>query len=117
MTTYVFINPFHPGFKALSQEMDKSNSRLLDKLQEGADYRTRSNLKALSEEWSQDNKNLQATFLQMFPNTWEHGETSDDVVMKLTMAYHKYKMEYVKHLSFAPEEENPGQYMFDCGAF
>ena len=74
-------------------------------------------MKTLSEEWIQDNKNLQATFLQMFPNTWEHGETSDDVLMKLTKAYHKYKMEYVKHLSFAPEEENPGKYMFDCGAF
>ena len=85
--------------------MDKSNSRLLEKLQEGADYRTRSNLKALSEEWSQDNKNLQATFLRMFHSTWEDDGMSDDV-MKMTKAYHNYKKEYVKHLSFAPNEEN-----------
>jgi len=93
------------GFKSLSKGMDKSNSRLLDKLHESADYRTRLNLETLSEEWSQDNKNLQATFLQMFPNTWEDDGTFDDV-MKLTKAYHNYKKEYVKHLSFAPNEGN-----------
>ena len=74
------------GLKSLSKGMYKSNFRLLDKLQEGADYRTRSNLEALSEEWSQDNKNLQEKFLQMFPNAWDNDETSEDV-MKLTKAY------------------------------
>ena len=62
-------------------------------------------MRALSEEWSQDIKNLQATFLQMFPSTWEDDETFDDV-MKMTKAYHNYKKEYVKHLSFASNEEN-----------
>ena len=85
--------------------MDKSNVRLFKKLHESADYGTRSSLEALSEEWSQDNKNLQATFLQMFPNAWEDDGTSDDV-MKMTKAYHNYKKEYVKHLSFAQNEEN-----------
>ena len=30
----------------------------------------------------------------------------EDGVKSLTESYHKYKREYVKHLSFNPEEEN-----------
>ena len=33
-----------------------------------------------------------------------------DIVKSLTESYHKYKREYVKHLSFNPEEENLSKY-------
>ena len=37
-----------------------------------------------------------------------------DNVKTLTDAYHKYKMEYVKHLSFTPEGETLGKFIFDA---
>ena len=41
--------------------------------------------------------------LQMFPTSTEDEENG---VKAFTESYHKYKREYVKHLSFNPEEEN-----------
>ena len=41
---------------------------------------------------------------QMFPTSASDEEV--DGVKSLTESYHKYKREYVKHLSFNPEEEN-----------
>ena len=40
---------------------------------------------------------------QMFLTSTEEEE---DGVKRFTESYHKYKREYVKHLSFNPEEEN-----------
>ena len=40
---------------------------------------------------------------QLFPNLIEE---EDAGVKSFTESYHKYKKEYVKHLSFNPEEEN-----------
>ena len=40
---------------------------------------------------------------QMFSNS---AEEKEDGVKSFTESYHKYKREYVKHLSFNPEEEN-----------
>ena len=40
---------------------------------------------------------------EMFPTT---AEEKEDKVQSITESYHKYKREYVKHLSFNPEEEN-----------
>ena len=41
--------------------------------------------------------------LQMFPIS---ADEKVDEVKSFTESYHKYKREYVKHLSFNPEEEN-----------
>ena len=46
-----------------------------------------------------------AALRQMFPDEHAPDETNLDVA-RLTNAYHKYKNEYVQHLSFAPEDEN-----------
>ena len=40
---------------------------------------------------------------QMFPTS---AKEEEDGVKSFTESYHKYKREYVKHLSFNPEEEN-----------
>ena len=45
---------------------------------------------------------LYAALQEMFPASTEEKE---DKVQSLTGIYHKYKREYVKHLSFNPEEE------------
>ena len=34
-------------------------------------------------------------------------------VMTMTMAYHKYKREYVKQLIFTPEEENLSKFIYN----
>ena len=47
----------------------------------------------------------------MFPAPTEKEE---DGVKSLTESYHKYKREYVKHLSFNPEEENLSKCLSDC---
>ena len=56
--------------------------------------------------WKSGSKNR---LQQMFP-----ASTKEEVdgVKSLTEIYHKYKREYVKHLSFNPEEENISKYMF-----
>ena len=41
--------------------------------------------------------------LQMFPTL---ADVKVDEVKSFTESYHKYKREYVKHLSFNPEDEN-----------
>ena len=46
---------------------------------------------------------LYVALQEMFPTT---AEEKVDEVQSVTESYHKYKREYVKHLSFKPEEEN-----------
>ena len=95
----------------MSQELDQTNTRLLGKLQETHDlWSIRSDLEEISEEWNQSNKRLQAVFQSTFPNTWDDDKTAE--VTTLTKAYHKYKKEYVKHLSFDREEGNLSKYLF-----
>ena len=94
------------GFKTLSQELGESNTRLLDKLQVNVDL----GVQTVLEDWKEGNARLQATFQNMFPNTWSDEKVDD--VMALTEAYHKYKKEYVKHLSFDREEGNLSKYLF-----
>ena len=45
---------------------------------------------------------------QLFPTS---AKTNEDQVKTLTEKYHKYKKEYVQHLSFNPEEESIGMYI------
>ena len=55
--------------------------------------------------WSQSEskERILVALQQMFPTT---ADEKVDEVQSLTEIYHKYKREYVKHLSFNPEEEN-----------
>ena len=47
--------------------------------------------------------------LQMFPMS----DDEENGMLSFTESYHKYKREYVKHLSFNPEEENLSKCIFD----
>ena len=49
------------------------------------------------------NQRIQAVLQEMFPDSLT--DEKNGIVDKLTVAYHNYKQRYVKHLSFAPEEE------------
>ena len=61
--------------------------------------------------FSDSNKErLHATFKQMFP-TYE--EKKVDEVKSLTESYHKYKREYVKHLSFSPDTDNLSKFILN----
>ena len=53
--------------------------------------------------WSQSKEHLNVALQEMFPNS---ADDKVDDVMSLTEKYHRYKREYVKHLSFNPEEDN-----------
>ena len=55
-------------------------------------------------------KKLQPVFQQIFPTS-----TCDDM-MTLTMAYHKYKREYVEHISFNPIAANLSKHMIELEA-
>ena len=90
----------------MSQELGQSNTRLFDQLEVNFDLK----LGTVFEDWKQGNARLQATFQNMFPNTWSDEKVDD--IMALTEAYHKYKKEYVKHLSFDREEGNLSKYLF-----
>ena len=55
---------------------------------------------------------LDVVLQQMFPDS--SAKETDDEMETLTSAYHRYKREYVKHVSFNPwGEENLGKYLFD----
>ena len=45
---------------------------------------------------------------QMFPAS---ADVREDEVQSLTESYHKYKREYVKHISFNPKDENLSKYI------
>ena len=47
----------------------------------------------------------------MFPSSSVNEQ--DDEVKVLTEAYHNYKREYVKHLSFTPEGENLSKFYWN----
>ena len=53
---------------------------------------------------------LDIALQQMFPNS---ADEKGDEVKSLTVEYHKYKREYVKHLVFNPEEENLSRCILD----
>ena len=61
--------------------------------------------------WEQAEKreHLQATLYEMFPISAH--ERGVDVEL-LTERYLNYKMEYVKHLAFNPEEQNFSKFFF-----
>ena len=54
------------------------------------------------QKWSQEDKRSNAVFQQqLFPNM-RYDENNIDTLTKM---YHKYKKEFVKHLSFDPKED------------
>ena len=44
-------------------------------------------------------------------------DEEEDVVKSFTESYHKYKREYVKHLSFNPEKENLSKCILEISIF
>ena len=57
---------------------------------------------------------LYAALQEMFPAS---AEEKEDKVQSVTESYHKYKREYVKHLSFNPEEENLSKCILEIPIF
>ena len=54
-------------------------------------------------------KHIEAVLQRMFPSSSVNEEV--DKVKALTEAYHNYKREYVKHLSFTAEGENLSKFI------
>ena len=61
------------------------------------------------QETDQGVKRIEAVIQQMFPSSSTNEEVGN--VKALTEAYHNYKREYVKHLSFTPEGENLSKFI------
>ena len=54
--------------------------------------------------WNNDeHKERIAALRLMFPNL---ADQNKDIVKSITAKYHKYKRDYVKHMSFNPDDEN-----------
>ena len=64
------------------------------------------------QEAGQGIKRIDALFQKIFPSA--SATEKVDNVKTLTDTYHNYKMEYVKHLSFTPEGETLGKFIFDA---
>ena len=52
-------------------------------------------------EWGQGSKRIEAVFQEMFPTS-----SSEDGTLIFSETYRKYKRNYVRHLSFNPENQN-----------
>ena len=77
----VLLNPHKSGFHTLTEELNNGVYWM-----------------------KKDSKErLYVALQQIFPTS---AEQKVDEVKPLRESYHKYKMEYLKHLSFNPEEEN-----------
>ena len=70
---------------------------------------TISGLEAISQELGDyhQRQRLSTILQELFPDT--SADSTDDDVLKLTKAYHRYKREYVKHQNFTPEREPVGE--------
>ena len=55
-------------------------------------------------EGSQGNEGIDEEIQQLFKKSSTDDEIAD--IMSVTKAYHNYKRDYVKHLSFNPHAEN-----------
>ena len=56
------------------------------------------------QQWSQGNEDTDAAIQELYQNPSADEKIVD--ITSATKAYHNYKKEYVKHLSFNPKEEN-----------
>ena len=61
------------------------------------------------QEWTQVNEGTDAAIQELFQNPSAVEKIVD--IPLLTKAYHNYKKEYVKHLSFSPEEESLSKFI------
>ena len=59
---------------------------------------------------SDENKRRLVALPQMFSTS---AAMEEDNLNSLTERYHKYKREYVKHITFNPEKESLGKYMLE----
>ena len=90
------------------QELRKDDKILYDKmrLEYGSPgrfwlcIRIKMNISGL-QEWGQGSKRIEAVFQEMFPTS-----SSEDGTLIFSETYRKYKRNYVRHLSFNPENQN-----------
>ena len=61
------------------------------------------------QQWSQGNEGTDATIQELYQNPSAEEKIVD--ITSATKAYHNYKKEYVKHLSFSPEKENLSKFI------
>ena len=61
------------------------------------------------QQWSQGNEGTDAAIRELYQNPSAVEKIVD--IPSVTNAYHNYKKEYVKHLSFSPEEENLSKFI------
>ena len=61
------------------------------------------------QEWTQVNEGTDAAIQELFHNPSTDQKNVD--ITSVTKAYHNYKKEYVKHLSFSPEEESLSKFI------
>ena len=61
------------------------------------------------QQWSQGNEDTDAAIQELYQNPLADEKIVD--ITSATKAYHKYKKEYVKHLSFSPEEESLSKFI------
>ena len=58
----------------------------------------------------QGKKRIDGVLQELFPTSSANGKVHDEDY--LVKAYHKYKRDYVKLLSFTPKTKNLGEHMF-----
>ena len=61
------------------------------------------------DQWSRGNEGTDAAIQELYHNPLADEKIVD--ITSATKAYHNYKKEYVKHLSFNPKEENLGKFV------
>ena len=61
------------------------------------------------QQWSQGNEGTDAAIQELYQNPSANEKIVD--ITSVTKAYYNYKKEYVKHLSFSPEEENLSKFI------
>ena len=104
------LSQYSENIEGLLQQLDRRDPR-----------RLKGGLESFLKKWldisglqeaGQGIKRIDALLQKIFPSA--SATEKVDNVKTLTDAYHNYKMEYVKHLSFSPEGETLGKFIFDA---
>ena len=61
------------------------------------------------QEWTQVNEGTDAAIQELYQNPSANEKIVD--ITSVTKAYYNYKKEYVKHLSFSPDEESLSKFI------
>ena len=104
------LSQYSENLEGLLQQLDRRDPRILKGGLESF-FKKWLDISGLQEA-GQGIKRIDALLQKIFPSA--SATEKVDNVKTLTDAYHKYKMEYVKHLSFTPEGETLGKFIFDA---